>query len=43
LVSFMDIWSILWTFGIFCGNLVHFSPVLVNCTKKNLATLVPSS
>jgi hypothetical protein len=23
LVYFMEIWSILWTFGIFCGNLVY--------------------
>jgi hypothetical protein len=30
----------LWLFGIFCGHLVHtFPPVLVSCTKKNLATL----
>jgi hypothetical protein len=28
----MDIWYILWTFGI-------FFPFLVCCTKKNLATL----
>jgi hypothetical protein len=26
-----------------CGNLVYFSPVLVNCIKKNLATLVSRS
>jgi hypothetical protein len=32
LVYFMTIWSIFWSFGIFC-------PVLVCCTKKNLATL----
>jgi hypothetical protein len=32
LVNFMDIWSILWTFGL-------FSSVLVRCTEKNLATL----
>jgi hypothetical protein len=30
---FMAIWYILWSFGI-------FFPVLVCCTKKNLATLV---
>jgi hypothetical protein len=30
------IWYILWPFGTFCG---HF-PVLVCCTKKNLATLL---
>jgi hypothetical protein len=27
-------------FGILCGHLVYFPPVLVFCTKKNLATLV---
>jgi hypothetical protein len=42
-------WNILWLFGIltdiryvlfrFCDNLVLFSPILVYCTKKNLATL----
>jgi hypothetical protein len=32
LVYFTAIWSILWLFGI-------FFPVLVCCTKKNLATL----
>jgi hypothetical protein len=42
LVYFTDIWYILWTSGIFCGNLVFF-PVLVNCTKKNLAILFPDS
>jgi hypothetical protein len=31
--DFMTIWYILWSFGIFL-------PVLVICTKKNLATLV---
>jgi hypothetical protein len=30
--------NILGQFGIFCGHLVFF-PVLVSCTKKNLATL----
>jgi hypothetical protein len=25
--------------GIFCGTLVHFPPILVYCTDKNLATL----
>jgi hypothetical protein len=35
---FMAIWYILWTFGIFCGNLVYFPRMLVCCTKKNLAT-----
>jgi hypothetical protein len=29
----MDIWHILWAFGIII-------PVLVCCTKKNLATLI---
>jgi hypothetical protein len=44
---FMAIWSILRTFGIFYDHLVHFVfiwytyiPVLVSCTKKNLATLL---
>jgi hypothetical protein len=42
----MAIWNILLPFGIFYGNLVLkwqfglFSPVLVYCVKKNLATLV---
>jgi hypothetical protein len=39
LVRLTAIWNILWTFGIFCGNLIHFS-VLVCCAKKNLATLI---
>jgi hypothetical protein len=45
LVYFMVIWSILWSFGLLCGRLVYFVvvwnifPVLVCCTKKNLATL----
>jgi hypothetical protein len=30
---FVEIWNILWNFGIFCGNLVCF-------TEKNLSTLV---
>jgi hypothetical protein len=33
LVYFVVIWYILWSFGI-------FFPVLVSCTKKNLATLL---
>jgi hypothetical protein len=33
LVYFVAIWYIIWLFGIFL-------PVLVCCTKKNLATLV---
>jgi hypothetical protein len=36
LVYFTAIWHAFWTFGIFCGN---FFPVLVCCTKKNLATM----
>jgi hypothetical protein len=38
----------LWLFGIYYGHLVHFvkfgtfSPILVYCVKKNLATLVRS-
>jgi hypothetical protein len=28
------------TLGIFCGNLAYFPPILVNFTKKNLATLL---
>jgi hypothetical protein len=39
LVCFMDIWYVLWTFDMFCGNLVYLFPVLVCCTQKNLATL----
>jgi hypothetical protein len=40
LVNFTAIGNILWPFGVFCGHLVLFFPVLVCCTKKNLATLV---
>jgi hypothetical protein len=42
----MVIWSILWQFGIFSGDLVYFMviwsilPFLVCCVKKNLATLL---
>jgi hypothetical protein len=42
----MAIWNILRPFGKFYDHLVHFVfiwyifPVLVSCTKKNLATLV---
>jgi hypothetical protein len=45
LVYFMAIWSILRSFGIFYGHLIYFVairyifPVLLCCTKKNLATL----
>jgi hypothetical protein len=38
-VYFTAICYTLWTFGIFSGQLVYFSPILVCCTKKNLATL----
>jgi hypothetical protein len=46
LIYFMALWNILQTFGIFSDHLVHFMliwyifPVLISCTKKNLATLV---
>jgi hypothetical protein len=46
LVYFMAFWSILLPFGKFCGHLVNFNwtfwyifPVLVCCSKKNLAAL----
>jgi hypothetical protein len=47
LIYFKAIWNILWRFGIVYDHLVHFVfilysfifPVLVSCTKKNLATL----
>jgi hypothetical protein len=45
LVYFLDIWSIFQPFGICHSHLVnvlevwYISPVLVCCTKKNLATL----
>jgi hypothetical protein len=45
LVYLRDIWSILQPFGIRYEHLVHFGiffPVLVFCTKKNLATLDPT-
>jgi hypothetical protein len=44
---FLAIWNILLTFGIFYDHLEHFVviwyifPVLVSCTKENLATLQP--
>jgi hypothetical protein len=42
LVYFTTIWHILWPFGIpSCWLSAIFSPVLVFCTKKNLATLLP--
>jgi hypothetical protein len=37
-VYFTAIWYILWPFGIFSGHFGIFFPVLVCCTKKNLAT-----
>jgi hypothetical protein len=40
----MAIWSLLLQFGVFCGHLVYgfwyIFPVLVCCTKINLATLI---
>jgi hypothetical protein len=39
LVYFLVIWYISWLFGVFLGYLVYFFPVLVFCSKKNLATL----
>jgi hypothetical protein len=42
LVSFNTIWYILCPFGTFYGHLVHIFPVLVCCTKKNLATPLPT-
>jgi hypothetical protein len=41
----MDIWSILWPFGIFCGNSVYFVviwyifPGVGKLYQENLATL----
>jgi hypothetical protein len=46
LIYFMAICNISWIFGTFYGHLVHFVftwyifPVLLSCTKKNLATLL---
>jgi hypothetical protein len=51
LIYFVAVGNILHTIGIFYDHLVQFViiryvgtffPVLVSCTKKNLATLVPS-
>jgi hypothetical protein len=42
LVYFMSNWYFLWLFWIFCGLFRIFSPVLVCCAKKNLATLLRS-
>jgi hypothetical protein len=38
---FRAFWFIVHTYGplVFCDNFATFSPVLVFCTKKNLATL----
>jgi hypothetical protein len=38
-VNFTAIWYISWPFGIFPPHFGIFFPVLVFCTKKNLATL----
>jgi hypothetical protein len=43
LVQFTAFGNILWPFGIFCGNLVIFFPVLVFWTKKNLAILTQAT
>jgi hypothetical protein len=43
LVHFTVIWYILWPLGIFYCYLLYFPPVLVCCSKKNLATLFHSS
>jgi hypothetical protein len=40
LIYYIAIWNILRTFDTLCVHLVHIFPVLVSCTKKNLATLV---
>jgi hypothetical protein len=41
LVYFTAFGFTLWTFGIFCGNLVCFPPFwYMCCAKKNLATLI---
>jgi hypothetical protein len=34
LVYFTDIGNILWAFGIFCGNLVYFSPFWYSGPRK---------
>jgi hypothetical protein len=39
---FTSIWYNLWPFGTVCGPLVHFFPIIIVRTKKNLATLVPT-
>jgi hypothetical protein len=35
---FTEIWDNVWPFGTFCVHLVHYLPVLVQCSKKNLAS-----
>jgi hypothetical protein len=42
LVHFTVLSYISWTSVMVRGNLVHFFPFLVFCTKENLATLSPS-
>jgi hypothetical protein len=37
---FTDIWDVSGSLGTFCVHLVHFFPVLVSCTKENLAILL---
>jgi hypothetical protein len=39
LLYFTDIWYTLLSFGILFGDLADIFPLLVRCTKKNLATL----
>jgi hypothetical protein len=39
LVYLVTIWNILWPFANFAVIWYIFPPVLVRCTKKNLATL----
>jgi hypothetical protein len=41
LAYFVAIGNILWPFGIICGHFGIFFPILVFCTKDNLATLDP--
>jgi uncharacterized Tic20 family protein len=40
LVYSMALWSFLLPFGVFCGDLVYFSPPWYFRSKKNLATLL---
>jgi hypothetical protein len=39
-VYFKAVWYICWPFGIFYIGIWYIFPVLVCCTKKNLATLI---